>query len=560
MTQRAQQLRIYLRRFGSRKTVPADLRAGVVLGAESVPDGLAAGVLAGVNPLAGLNAYLVGTVVGALTTGSVYMTVQATGAMAVIIADVPAVHGEGSERVLATLGLMTGAVMLFLGLARLGSLVRYIPTAVLIGFANAVAINIVLGQLSNLTGYASDSANRVTRAVDTALHFWLFSWPSVLVGATTITLILVLERFGLGPLSLVCAVIAGSALVQALPNDSVTLLRDSVAVGRSLPIPVVPSLASMPELVVAALSLALVGLVQGAGISGSIPNPDGRYPDASADFRGQGIANVASGLFQGVPVGGSMSGTALARAAGARSALTNLVAGVVMVVVILACGPLIGYVAMPAIAGLLILVGIRTVKPDQIALALRTGPIQIAVFVVTFVLSLIIPLQYAVLAGVGMSVILHVARQANRIRIVQWTFDDSSTRPVEEPPPATVDAGETLILTAYGALFFASAQSFREQLPAPADDATDATVVLRLRGTEELGVTFLSMLGNYRDELARAGATLMLSGVDENLASQLEVTGVLARLGRENVFPARTRFGDSVWDALAAIDKRRKRP
>ncbi len=110
-------LRAYLRRFGTRRTVGADLKAGLTLGVESVPDGLAAGVLAGVNPLFGLNAYLVGTLAGAFATGSVFMSVQATGAMAVILEDVPQVRGPGAAGAMAMLTVLTGLIMLGLGLA-----------------------------------------------------------------------------------------------------------------------------------------------------------------------------------------------------------------------------------------------------------------------------------------------------------------------------------------------------------------------------------------------------------------------------------------------------------
>ncbi len=547
-------LRRYLRRFGSRATVGADVKAGITLGVESVPDGLAAGVLAGVNPLFGLNGYLLGTLGGALATGSVFMTVQATGAMAVILDDVPEVHGDQAAGSMAMLTLLAGVLMLGLGLARLGSLVRFIPTAVLIGFVNAVAVNIVLGQLDNFTGFSSEGSNRLTRAFDNLLGLPQYSWPSVLVGAVTVGLILLLERTPLGALSLVVAVVAGSALALLFP--SVVTLGDSVQVARALPDLALPDFSMAFTLLVPAVSIALVGLVQGAAISGSIPNPDGGYPDASADFRGQGVANLASAAFGGMPVGGSMSATALVREAGAKTALANLVAGVVMIATVLIFGPLIELVAIPALAGLLILIGIRTFKPHQVALVWRTGVTQSAVFLVTFVLTMIIPLQYAVLAGVGVSIVLHVARQSNQVRIVQWVFDEPNGRPLESPPPAIIGAGETVVLSPYGSLFFASAQAFRDQLPTPLGRASGAHVVIRLRGTEELGVTFLTMVRGYADELAAGDATLMLVGVNPRLADQLRATGLQQRLGDDNVVPAQRRLGDSLAQAFAVINRR----
>ena len=138
------------------------MTAGVVLGVQSVPDGLATGLLAGLNPSAGLYGYMVGTATGALVTSS-FMAVQGTGAMAMVIADVPGLSGANAPRALVTLSLLTGAVMLVAGLLRLGSVLRFVSNAVMVGFINAVGVNIVLGQLANLTGYSADGPNRVVR-------------------------------------------------------------------------------------------------------------------------------------------------------------------------------------------------------------------------------------------------------------------------------------------------------------------------------------------------------------------------------------------------------------
>ncbi|MBL3700772.1 SulP family inorganic anion transporter [Leucobacter luti] len=547
-------LRNYLARFGSRRTVLPDLRAGLVLGVESVPDGLAAGMLAGLNPLHGLYAYLVGTLGGSLATGSVFMSVQATGAMAVVVADVSgSTPGGLTPAGLAMLGIMAGLIMLALGLARLGSLVRFIPTAVLVGFVNAVAINIVLGQLDNATGSQAEGANRVLRAVDSFLNIAHWSLPTVLVSAVTLALILLLERTRLGALAMVAAVAVGSALAVALglfPGlDPVAKISDLTSVPSALPGFVAPDLTQLWSLIVPACSLALVGLVQGAAISGSVPNPNGRYGDASADFRGQGIANIASGFLQGMPVGGSMSATALVRAAGAKSALANLSAAVVMALTILLAAPLIGLVAMPALAALLILIGVRTFKLHQVLLVWKTGPIQATVLAVTFVLTLLIPLQYAALTGVGLAVILFVVRQSNRVVLKHWVFDDERPLPREVPAPETLPVGETVVLVPYGSLFFAAAPVIERQLPGVPAAAHGTAVVFRLRGKDQIGSTFLRVLETYSTALRAAGGTLILAGVSDSVNGQLRATGALDRLGAAHVFPEYERLGDSVTRA-----------
>ena len=533
-----------------RRPTTSDLKAGLVHGLVSVPDGLAAGLLAGLNPAAGLYGYLFGTLAGALSTSSALMSVQGTGAMAVIIADTPGLRGVDGAQALATLTLLTGVIMLVAGLARLGSLVRYVPNAVLAGFVNSVAINIVLGQLSGVTGHAGRGANRITRAIDTLLNVGSFHWPTVLIAAGTLVLILALERTRLGALGLFVAVVAASAVVAVWPALGVPTMAGVAEIPQALPAPVLPSLALAGGLLVPAASLALVGLVQGAAIGQSIPNQDGRYPDPSGDFRGQGIANLVSGLFRGMPVGGSMSGTALVVAAGGRGRYANLAAAVVMVLSILVFAPSFGYVAMPSLSALLMLIGVRTFKFDQVLMVWRTGRTQATVMSTTFLLTLLVPMQYAVLAGVGISVVLFVARQSNRVSVKRWSFAPGAALPLESVPPAELPAGEVVVLTAYGSLFFASATVFESQLPVATPDSRGAVVVLRLRGKEELGSTFIKTISRYHDSLAAVGSHLVLTGLSERLLAQLRKTGAIDQLGADNVFAARPNVGESLQAGL----------
>ena len=520
---------------GGRDTLRADALAGLVLGVESVPDGLAAGLLAGVSPLAGLYAYLFGTLGGACVTSSAFMAVQATGAMAIIVADVPAVHsGSDQTAVLVTLSMLTGVVMLAAGLLRLGTLLRFVSNAVMVGFISAVGVNIVLGQLASLTGYRASGANRVFRAVNTFLHPSRLHGQTLIVGLVTIGLILLLERTRLGPLGLVVAVIMTSAATAVLGWDGVETVNALGGVPRSLPLPHAPLLRAVPSLLIPALALAFVGLIQGAGISASFVNPDGESPDASRDFMGQGAANLFAGVFQGMPVGGSMSASTLNKTAGARSRLSLIIAAAVMAAVILAFAGLVGYVAMPALAGLLILVGIRTIKPGDLQSVWRAGLVQKVVLTTTFVLTMVIPLQYAVLVGVGLSVILHVVRQSNQVSIKRWTLSPGGD--LIERPPAIFPSDEVVILQPYGSLFFAAAPVFEAALPVPADETANAVVIVRLRGRTDLGTTFMDVLGRYAGALSSAQSKLVIVSASERIQDQLRVTGVAGLVGPDNIY------------------------
>lgn len=534
-----------------RRTLKEDAVAGVVLGVESVPDGLAGGLLAAVNPVYGLYAYMVGTFTGAFFTSSAFMAVQATGAMAIIVADVEGVHrAEDPGRALFTLSILTGVVMLVAGLLKLGSFLRFVSNAVMVGFINAVGVNIVLGQLDNFTGYEAQGANRVVRAVDTVINLGQAHWPTILIGAATIGLILVLERTRLGPLGLVVAIVLTSLAVAVFRMDQVATLSSIAEIPRSLPLPVFPDLGLVPVLIIPAFSLAFVGLVQGAGISANFPNPDGTYPDTSRDFVGQGAANIAAGIFQGMPVGGSMSASSLVKTAGARSRQALVIAGIVIALVILVLGGLVGYIAMPALAGLLMIVGYRTVKPANLVSVWKTGTVQAVVMSVTFALTMLIPLQYAVLVGVGISVILFVIRQSNQVTIRARVYDEEGNIRETEPPD-DIPGGEVIVLQPYGSLFFASAPIFEAQLPEVTQRSRHSVVILRLRGRNDLGTTFMDVLRRYALALDAQGSRLMIVSADERIQEQLRVTGVTRVVGVDGVYASDEWVGATVRKAHA---------
>jgi SulP family sulfate permease len=533
--------------------------AGVVLGVQSVPDGLATGLLAGLNPSAGLYGYMVGTATGALFTSSTFMAIQGTGAMAMVIADVPGLDGDDAPRALVTLSLLTGAVMLVAGLLRLGAVLRFVSNAVMVGFINAVGVNIVLGQLANLTGYSAEGANRVVRAFNTLVRPDRMNAPTLAVGLATIAIIVLLGRTRLGAMGLVVAVIATSAAAYIGGWDQIATLSDLGVALDSLPAFELPQLRSVPVLIVPAVSLAFVALVQGAGISATFPNPDGTYPDGSRDFVGQGAANLASGVLQGMPVGGSVSASAINKEAGAQTRASLLIASLVMAVVIVAFGDAVGEIAMPALAGLLMLIGIRTVKPADLANVWRAGNVQKVVLAVTFGLTMVVPLQYAVLVGVGLSIVLHVVRQSNQVSVRQQVFD-ADGHLVETDPPAVLAPGDVVILQPYGSLFFAAAPVIEAMLPAVDAQTSGSVVILRLRGRADLGTTFMDVLHRYATALAAADSKLVLSSVSDRVMEQLRVAKVTDIVSADDLYLGDERVGATLQrahdDALTWVASR----
>lgn len=231
-----------------------------------------------------------------------------------------------------------------------------------------------------------------------------------------------------------------------------------------------------------------------------------------------------------------------------------------MAIIILAFARLVDAIAMPALAGLLMLVGYRTIKPHDMYSVARTGPVQAAVMVVTFVLTLLIPLQYAVLVGVGLSVILYVISVSNQIDVKARVYAEDGSVSESDPPPV-VPAGTVLVLQPYGSLFFACAPVFEAALPAIEASSRHAVVILRLRGRTDLGTTFMDVLERYARALREVDSKLVIVSADDRVIEQLTTTGVLDTIGTENVYEGDEWVGRTVRrayeDAVGWIQSRR---
>jgi SulP family sulfate permease len=538
-----------------RRTIRPDLMSGLVLGVQSVPDALAAGVLAGVNPLYALYAVMLSTPVGAFFAGSAFLSVQTTSALSLVVASVPGASGTGYDpRTVFTLAFMTGILMLIAGFLKLGRLMRFISNSVMVGFMNGVALLIILGQLGDFTGYVSDFGNRVARAVDLLFNLNQVDLPTLVVGLAALVLILVLEKTRLRYLGMVVAIVVASLLPPLFRWDSVPLVSDIAEIGGSFPLPLLPDFSQVAYLITPAISLAAIGLIQGAGVSQSYVNPDGKFPNPSRDFIGQGAANIACSFFRGIPVGGSVSATALVVAAGARTRLANIFAGVVIALTVFFFAGAVGRLAMPSLAALLIIIGFRALKPGNILSVWRTGNIQRVVMVITFVLVLTVPLQYAVLSGVALSILLYVVRQSNRVVVKAWLLKEGQL-PLEQAPPTTVPPGEVTVLVPYGSLFYAAAPAFEGQLPVVDEMSKDAVIIMNLRGRSELGSTFMQVVQRYADDLIEHGSRLMLAEVSPPVRDQLSRAGIVGSVSARNIFLQTDRVGESLHDAQALAEE-----
>jgi SulP family sulfate permease len=525
-------------------TLRRDAIAGVPGAVGSVPDGMASAVLVGVNPVYGLYASFAGPIAGGLTASTRLMVITTTTAAA--LAAGSAVAGfDASERpeALFMLTVLAGAVMLAAGLLRLGRYTRFVSFSVMIGFLTGVAANIVFGQIPDLTGATATGDVALAKALDVVLHPSRIEPASLLTGAAALALLVGLARTRLSPFSAVIALVIPTLLTLSV--DSVARVEDAGKIPTGIPLPHLPDLglALDPAILVGALSVAVIVLVQGVGVSEAAPNRDGSASDANRDFIAQGVGNLASGLFRGQPVGGSVGQTALNVAAGARGRWASIFSGLWMLAILVVFSGIVGQVVIPTLAAVLIFAAAGSLRSGAIATILRTGRISQIAFGTTVVATILLPVAAAVAVGVTLSLLLQLNREALDLKLVRLVpLPDG--RFEESGAPARLPSNAVTLLDVYGSLYYAGAKTLAARLPEIAG-AERPVVVLRLRGRTQLGASSLVILDAYAARLAAVGGRLILSGTAPELVEQLQRTGRPHLDADVTAFAATNVIGDS---------------
>ncbi len=531
------------------RSVGRDAVAGLNSALSSVPDGMASGVLAGVSPILGLYACIFGPIAAALLSSTQLMTVATTSAAALGAGQaLGGLSGDERANALVVLVLLIGASQVLFGLLRFGRLTRFVSYSVMTGFVAGIAALTVLTQLPTVTGYQPSGGNRLFQALDLLIHLSEVQPPVVGISVLALALVLALRRTAVRRFATLVAIVAPSAIVAVFGVHDVPAVRDVGAIPSGLPLPSLPSFAGVSaELVTGALAVSLVILVQGTGVSQSVPNPDGSRRSISRDFIAQGAGNLASGLFRGLPVGGSLSTTALSVLSGARSRWASIFAGMWMAAVVIALSGLVSAIAMPTLAAVLIIASVSTIKVRDLNSVWRSGwPSRIAT-VTTFATTLVLPIQFAVAIGVALSALLYVYASASDVSIVELiTLPDG--RIEERKPGAGLDSDRVMVLDVYGHLFFAGARTFEGLLP-KVEGSRNAAVVLRLRGRTAIGATLTDVISRYAEKLSDAGGRLYLSGLSKEAYEQMAGSGRL-RLGEPvALYEATTILGESTRTA-----------
>jgi len=539
----------------NRANVLPDLMAAVTGAFSYIPQGMAYALVAGVSPIYGLYTGVFAPLVGGFLAGSTFIVITVTNELAVPTGGVLAAFEPGSgPRALFTLTFLIGLIQLSFGLLKFGKITRFISHCVTTGFIAGVGVLLILGQLQKLTGYKGQlSGNIFMRTWNWLLHLNQLDWHTTLVGLFTLGVIVLLQQTRLKAIALVIALLAATLGVFLLHWNSVELVGALSRIPRGLPSPVLPDFRMIAQLFIPALSLAVLGLSIAAGVSQNYPEPDGTMPDASSDFVAQGAANLIGGFFQGMPAGGSISRTATSVSAGAKSRWANVFAGLILGIVLLTFAGFAELVPMAGLAGLLISIGIGVLRPDRITKVWNTHVAERAAMVATFVLTLLIPLHWAIFAGVGLTLLVFIYSSSTKGRLVQIVRSGKGDFQ-EVAAPAQLPSHSVVALHAYGNAFFAAVYTLEALLPAP-ENTDNSVVIFGLRGRESITSSAVAMLERYLRRLQARGNKLMLFGVEPPVRRALERTGLMQVIGEESVFAASATIGGSFQEAWVAAEE-----
>jgi SulP family sulfate permease len=508
---------------------------------------MAAAVLAGVNPVQGLYASFAGPVAGGLSSNTRLMVITTTSAAALAagsaLQNVPSAQRPAAIPLLV---ILVGVALVAAGIIRLGRYTRFVSYSVMIGFLTGIAVNIVCGQIGDLTGVSAHGDFPLAKAVNVLVHPGRIDLPSLLTGLSALAILALLARTPLGVFSALIALLIPTVVVVLAGADSVARVGDAGDIPRGIPVPQLPDFRLLSfSLVTGALAIAAIVLVQGAGVAEAAPNPGDARPNPNQDIIAQGVGNLAAGFFRGIAVGGSVGNTALNVTVGGRTRWAAIWSGVWMLVILAIFSGVVAKIAVPTLGAILIFAAIGSLRPGEVATILRTGRISQIAVITTFAATLFLPVAAAVGIGVALSLLLQLNAEAMDLAVVELIPRDDG-RFEERPPPAALTSRHVTVLDVYGSLMYAGARTLAAHLPDPAG-AQSPVVVLRLRRRTSLGATFVKVVADYASRLADADGRLYLTGLEPSLTERLRRTGHLE--GPVRTFEATPVVGESTQAA-----------
>ena len=510
----------------SKEQFVKDVIAGIIVAIIALPLSIALALASGVGPEQGLyTAIIAGFVIAALGGSSVQIS-GPTAAFATIVAGIVATKGmEGL--IVAT--ILAGIILICMGLLKFGSLIRFIPYTIVTGFTSGIAVTIFIGQIKDFLGltFTTSPVETMEKLEACITSITTINFTALIVGLIALAILIFFPKLtDKIPPSLVAVIV--TILIVKLGNLDVNTIGSLYEISNKLPTPTLPSFSLdlvktvFPDALTIAILAAIESLLS-CVVSDAMVN-DTHKPNA--ELIGQGVGNVASGLFGGIPATGAIARTAANVKNGGRTPISGMVHAIVLLLILVLLMPYAALIPMPTIAAILFMVAYNMSNWREFVGLIKSSPkSDIMVLVVTFILTVVFDLVVAIEIGFLLAAFLFLKRMSDVADIHSWTYV------TEDKEGLAVVPNGTLVYEVEGSMFFAVADTF---LKVSKEKDTKA-IILRFRGVPAMDASALRKLRDLHKSCKKSNVILILSHVQSQPMSMMTKAGFITEIGEENV-------------------------
>ena len=496
-----------------------DVIAGITVAVVALPLALAFGVASGLGAAAGLVTAVVAGVVAAFFGGSNFQVSGPTGAMTVVLVPVVAAHGASGA---VTVAVMAGVLVVVMGLTGMGRLVNLIPWPVIEGFTLGIAIIIALQQIPNILGSPSTTGTSTAVNAYAALsHVSAAALPALFIAVMTMALMVAIPRIRRTLPSSLIALVVVTLLAAGIGLDVTTI----GALPSGLPVPAIPNLdpSVIKSLFGSAIAVAVLAAIESL-LSARVADGmvDSRPSNPARELFGQGLANVASGMFGGMPATGAIARTAVNVRAGASTRVSAMVHSVVLVAIIYVAASWVSEIPLAALGGVLIVTAYRMIQPRTVWAIMRSTRSDCMVFLLTAACTVVFDLIVAVEVGIALAALLaliSLSRSSSAKEEALPNLDDHFDTDAEHE----LLRRHIAVYRIDGSLFFGAAQRFLDELTSVSDVRV---IIIRMSGVDTLDATGANALQSVVKDLQSRHITVLFKGLKPQHEQLLETIGV----------------------------------
>jgi SulP family sulfate permease len=533
----------------------ADMAAGLTVAMVVIPQSMAYAAIAGVNPIYGLFTAIIPTIIGALFGSFPYLITGPTNPTALVTASVLMTHIDRVdylEFVLA-LAILAGLFKLILGLLQLGSITKYISNSVLVGFLTGAGILIIAGQAGNLLGLTLTKSGQLWDTLSALVsNFPDINSLTAVVSLGSILVMILIRRINRKlPASLITIILAAFFVyLTGWGDQGVQLVSDiglPKQIGLQFHIPDI-SLREFSSLGISGAAVALFGLMEAVSIAKAMSQMSGEHLNPSQEMVGQGLASFVGGFFLCMPSSGSPSRTVINIVNGAKTRFSAVISGASVFIFLMLFSSLLGYVPIPALAAVVVISSAGLINVDLIKFTWQSRMQSRVVMILTFISTLVLPLEYAVYLGVLSSILIYLG-QSSRINL-NYIIENEDGQFIELPMAGIKKLKPKIaIINIEGDLYFAVVEDLREQIEEILKTELKV-LILRFRRTHLLGSTGVMALEQLIKSAREKGVNIIFCGMQENIKEPLDAAGVTDTIGETHIFTANHQLYKSTQQAL----------